>query len=172
MLRNFLLSLIPFKSHRDLNINYSRIYSRASPAKTNYRMDLKVKDLHVFKVNKHRFVELGLEWCGKNLGKLRHGYTIKSLPNFSRNAGSYHYDDKSIRLRVWESCALIDLVEIIIHEYIHYLQFKSRRIKQLSDKLREELGYLNNPYEIEARFVSDKLKQVCLNSLMDRLKAQ
>ena len=171
MLMDFLLNLIPFKSHRKLNINYSRIYSRASPAKTNYRKDLKVKDLKAFKVDKHRFIELGLGWCEKNLGKLRHGYTIKSLPNFSRNGGTYSYDDKSMRFRVWESCALIDLVEIIIHEYIHYLQIKSRRINQLYDKLHEELGYENNPYEIEARFVADKLKQVCLNSLLTRLKA-
>jgi hypothetical protein len=135
-------------------------------------MDLKVKDLQAFKVNKHRFIELGLEWCGKNLGKLRHGYILKFLPNFSRNAGSYCYVNKSIELRVWENDDLLDLVEVIIHEYIHYLQFKSARIHNLSDKLNEELGYQNNPYEIEARFVSDKLKQVCLNSLMDRLKAQ
>jgi len=127
--------------------------------------------LQAFKVNKHRFIAMAFEWCENNLGKLSRGYTVKFLPNFSRNAGSYYYDAKLIELRVWENNELIDLVEAILHEYTHYLQFKSKRIQNLSDKLKDELGYRNNPYEIEARFVADKLKNVCLNSLMTRLKA-
>jgi hypothetical protein len=171
MLKWILLNLFPSISHRELKIDYSRIYSIASPTKTNYRKDLRVKDLKSFNINKRAFVVLALDWCEKNLGKLNHGYTLKIHYTFSQTSGTYYYDSHLFVIRVWDNLELINLVEATVHEYIHYLQFKSSRIHRMSDKLREELGYLNNPYEIEARFVADKLKKICLNSLMDRINA-
>ena len=74
-------------------------------------------------------------------------------------------------IRVWDNQKLIDLVETIVHEYVHYLQFKSERFYLKSVKLRDKLGYENNPFEIEARIIADKLKDVCLNSLMAKIEA-
>jgi hypothetical protein len=55
MLKWILLNLIPFKSHCDLKINDTRIYSMASSAKTNYRNDLYVLDFLTFNLYQNCF---------------------------------------------------------------------------------------------------------------------
>lgn len=163
--------LLPFISHRELIINYSGIYSAASGVKPVDRKNTIsiVGDLKTGKVKKRRFVELGLEWCDENLGRRNGEYKLKIQYNFSQWMGLYYYDDKLILIRLWDSVKLIDLAEAVIHEYIHYLQFKSELISMKSDELHEKFGYLNNPYEIEARMIASKLKEVCLNSIMAQI---
>ena len=171
MLKRILNNLMLFTSHRDLMINYSRIYSIASRVKpVDHKNPItKVEDLKRVNVKIRRFVVLGLEWCEENFGRTNDGYTLKINYTYSRTVGSYYYYDKLFVIRVWNDQELIYLVEAIVHEYIHYLQFKSERIKLKSDKLRDKLGYENNPYEIEARIISNKLKNVCLNSLIAKI---
>ena len=163
-----------FTSHRDLMIDYSRIYSIASGVKpVDHKNPIaKVEDLKRVNVKIRRFVVLGLEWCEENFGRRNDGYSLKINYTFSCTVGSYFYYDKLFVIRVWNNQELIYLVEAIVHEYIHYLQFKSERIKLKSDKLRDELGYEHNPDEIEARIISNKLKNVCLNSLIAKIGSQ
>ena len=118
-----------------------------------------------------RFVVLGFEWCEENLGKRKVDCTLKINYTYSRTRGTYLYYNKMFVIRVWDNQKLIDLVETIVHEYVHYLQFKSERFYLKSVKLRDKLGYENNPFEIEARIIADKLKDVCLNSLMAKIEA-
>ena len=114
---------------------------------------------------------MGFEWCEENLGRRNNDYTLKINYTYSRTHGTYFYYDKLFVIRVWDSQKLIDLVETIVHEYIHYLQFKTYRLKLRSDHLEDKHGYENNPFEKEARIISSKLKNICLNSLIAKIEA-
>ena len=171
MLKSILLYLIPYRDHYDLIINYSRIYSKAARVKpVNHKNPIsKVEDLRTVNVKIRRFVVMGFEWCEENIGRRNDDYTLKINYTYSRTHGTYLYYDKLIIIRVWDSLKLIDLVEVIVHEYIHYLQFKTYRHKLKSDHLEEKHGYQNNPYEIEARMISSKLKNPCFSFLMAKI---
>lgn len=123
--------------------------------------DFKVKDL---KITKRKFVLLGLQWCFEHLGTTKHQYDLKIYyyPN-RKFRGKFQSFNKQIIIYIHSDLKLIDLSDIIVHEYVHYLQFSDKLVEQDYNKKLAEVGYWNNPYEQEARSIAEKNRKHCLN---------
>jgi hypothetical protein len=64
------------------------------------------------------------------------------------------FDNENLIIRIFPRRikSKLDLIRTIIHEYTHYVQlYDSPRMDRKYVKANEELGYQNNPFEIEAR---------------------
>lgn len=123
--------------------------------------DLKVSDL---KISKKKFVQLALQWCSANLGTIKHPYQLKIYyyPN-KKYSGRFLSTNKMIIIYVYPDLKLIDLVDTILHEFCHHLQFVKVSAQQEYDKKYEKFGYWKNPYEIEARKMGKRHKKECLD---------
>lgn len=120
----------------------------------------KVRDI---KISKRKFVLLSLQWCTDNLGTIRQSYQLKlHYYKHRKYGGWYVFDSKMIRIYVYDDLSLIDLVDAVIHEYTHHLQFEKKNSKQDFHKLLNEVGYWDNPYEVEARKIAYQNKKACL----------
>lgn len=80
------------------------------------------------------------------------------------------FHGKQIVLYVYDSLDVENLVEIILHEYSHYLQFQNKVQEKDYDKKHNELGYENNPYEIEARQIAKQKKKECLKWVLGEVR--
>lgn len=61
---------------------------------------------------------------------------------------------------------LIELTDTIIHEYIHYLQFEKKSTEQEYNKKLAEVGYWENPFEVQARKLALQHRKECLNWIL------
>lgn len=109
----------------------------------------------------HEFIDWGLVWCVKKFGCM----DKKPIPEvkWCTNAremqskgfiGFYDYEDNEIVIRITGHRNFYNLIETLIHEYIHYLQPTSggwyeRYYKQYNYK------YNNHPHEVEAYYLSE-----------------
>jgi diadenosine tetraphosphatase ApaH/serine/threonine PP2A family protein phosphatase len=92
----------------------------------------------------HQVVEDGYEFFAK-----RQLVTLFSAPNY---CGEFDNENLIIRIFPRRIKSKLDLIRTIIHEYTHYVQlYDSPRMDRKYVKANEELGYQNNPFEIEAR---------------------
>ena len=124
-----------------------------------FTADKTVKDL---KIPKKQFVIYVLEWCSLNLGKLKHDYNLEIKYHKDKVYGGIYIPySRTIRIFVHNELPIIDLTENIIHEYVHYLQNNKKGTDVEYNKHLHELGYWNNPFEIEARKLSAKYKDQC-----------
>lgn len=123
-------------------------------------IELKVKDL---KIPKRKFVLLALSWCQENLQETKYRYdlTIRYYPN-KAFYGRFISWGKQIVIYIYPDLELIILVDTIIHEYIHHLQFEKKTTSNDYDKKLSEVGYWNNPYEMEARKIATQNRDECL----------
>jgi predicted SprT family Zn-dependent metalloprotease len=129
---------------------------------------LKVRDL---KIGRKKFIELTLKWCSAHLGTTKHPYRLKII--YYRHqvfGGRYLFHGREIVIYVYDSLDVDTLVEIVIHEYSHYLQFQKKFHEQDYDKKHNELGYENNPYEIDARQIAKQKKKECLNWVLGEIR--
>lgn len=120
------------------------------------------------KIPKRKFVLLVLEWCSTNLGSLKYGYELDV--KYHKNkvyGGIYILHTRTIRIYMFDDLPLIDLTEIIIHEYIHYLQNCKKGVDVEYKKYQREVGYWNNPFEIEARRLSKIHKNQCYEDIVN-----
>lgn len=123
--------------------------------------DFKVRDL---KIPKKRFVLLVLRWCQGNLRTTTCRYDLKIYyyPN-KRYLGQYHSNSKQIIIYINPEMSIESLVDTVIHEYVHHLQFLKNSVEGDYSKKLVELGYWNNPYEMEARKIAQQNRDKCLN---------
>lgn len=126
--------------------------------------DFKVKDL---KTSKKRFVLIVLHWCQENLETTTHHYDLKIhyYPN-KKFGGKFQSYNKQIIVYMYPDLRLEDLVDIIIHEYIHHLQFSKTSTEQEYNKKLAEVGYWDNPFEIEARKLAQQHRRECLDWIL------
>ena len=122
--------------------------------------DLKVKDL---KIPKRKFVLLALQWCELNLGTINYNYQLKInyYPN-KKFLGIFQSYNKQIIIYIYPDLDLEGLVDTVIHEYVHHLQFTRKSTEQEYNKKLVEVGYWNNPYEQEARKIASRNRKECL----------
>lgn len=122
--------------------------------------DLKVKDL---KFPKKRFVMIALQWCQENLETTKHRYDLKIhyYPN-RKFGGKFQSYNKQIIIYLYPDLRLEDLVDITIHEYVHHIQFSKTSTEQEYNKKLVEVGYWENPFEVEARKLAQKHRRECL----------
>lgn len=133
-----------------------------------FTADKTVKNL---KIPKKQFVIYVLEWCSSNLGKLKHDYNLEIKYHKDKVYGGIYIPNKrTIRIFVFDELPLIHLTETIIHEYVHYLQNNKKGVDVEYNKHLREVGYRNNPYEIEARKLSEKYKDQCYKDVANSYK--
>lgn len=77
--------------------------------------------------------------------------------------GLYDWDDNIIWLRIQGHRTVYNLAKTIIHEYIHYLQPQT---KGQYDQWDENVGYWNNPYEIEAEGIAGLYNVECAKTVL------
>ena len=129
---------------------------------------LKVRDL---RIGRKKFIELTLKWCAAHIGTTKHPYRLKII--YYRHqvyGGRYLFQGRQIVIYVYDSLDVQDLVEIVIHEFFHYLQFQKKFHEQDYNKKHNELGYENNPYEIEARHIAKQNRKECLKWVSSEIK--
>lgn len=125
----------------------------------------KVRDL---KIPKKKFVLLVLDWCSTNLGSLKYGYELDIKYNRHKEFAGYYFNhSRTIQIFVFDELDLLDLTETIIHEYIHHLQYNKKKSDIEYNKYQNEVGYWNNPYEVEARRLSKTHKNKCYEDVVN-----
>ncbi len=113
-------------------------------------------------IPKKKFVELVLLWCQQNLGRPKHGYHLQIYYYFNKKwGGIYSFKNKQIIIYIPKGLTLTDLTNIVIHEYVHYLQLVKPSDDAMYNKHTTEVGYWDNPYEIEARELAQKHQKKC-----------
>ena len=70
---------------------------------------------------------------------------------------------------MFDDLNLLELTDTIIHEYIHHLQFQKKSTEKDYNKKFTEIGYWNNPYEVNARKLAKQNRNDCLRWVMDQL---
>ncbi len=119
------------------------------------------------KIPKRKFALLVLDWCVTNLGNQKKGYLLDVKYYRPKEfAGYYFSNTRTIQIFVFDELDLLDLTEIIIHEYVHHLQYANKKTDVEYSKYQSEVGYWNNPFEIEARAISKKLKNQCYEDVV------
>ena len=131
---------------------------------SSFTTSKKVRDI---KIPKIQFVSKVLEWCSSNIGSNKQGYQL-DLKYYRNNefAGYYFNQTKTIQIFVFDELDLLDLTEIIIHEYVHHLQYSNKKTDSEYKKYQSEVGYWNNPFEIEARDISKKMRNLCYDDIV------
>lgn len=128
---------------------------------------LKVRDL---KIGRKKFIELALKWCSAHLGTIKHPYQLKiHYYRHKKYGGRFLFNGKQIVIYTYDDLTLDYLIDTVIHEYIHHLQFEKKAHEHDYGKKHYELGYDNNPYEIEARQIAKQNKKECLNWVLGQM---
>lgn len=60
----------------------------------------------------------------------------------------------------------IDLVDTVIHEYVHFLQLHAEKYQKEYNKQFQTVGYWNIPFEIEARQKAKQHRNECFRWVM------
>lgn len=123
---------------------------------------IKFRSYHLTpKVTKRRLCENGVAWCIRKMGKPPKSISIKLnyARRHGRRLGMYRVNGEMILyINHPQHQDLKHLANTIIHEYTHALQFTSRKQQLSYDNHTARLGYYNNPFEVEARAVADRLE--------------
>lgn len=120
-----------------------------------------VKEL---KISNRKFAMMVLQWCAENLGTIKYNYQLKIY--YYRNKkflGFFHCYNKQIVIYITPDLNLLELTDTIIHEYVHHLQFERKSNEKDYYKKLAEIGYWDNPYEVEARKIAKTNRRNCLD---------
>lgn len=113
-----------------------------------------------------------VEWCMGNiiLGKQRRVRPTIRINNSTKGSvlGEYFYQSKTIEIYYRKHKTIRELIETIIHEYVHHLQIRHYRDDMKYDAMDRKVGYYNNPYEVEARMISKKYREQCIRDIRIR----
>jgi hypothetical protein len=103
-----------------------------------------------------------IKWCETNLGTKRYGVNycvhtrgVKYIPA----CGMYDYNSRTITVFRDYSPTVKSVVQVVLHEYTHYLQ----NLRWYNNTLKK-VGYDNHPQELEARGM-ENLYSVCWNDI-------
>ena len=109
---------------------------------------------------------LVLDWCKKYLGKSNY-FSIKTLNLRINNRidllGEFIWEKNTIYVNLKSHKNLLNLIETIIHEYVHFQQSKEKFIKICGDLDINEMS--NHPYEIIAENMAKTLSKICYKQL-------
>jgi hypothetical protein len=114
--------------------------------------------------------ELTLNWCIENLGnplKTKSPYVTIITDRRIKNVYGY-YSDQEITLNINAITSVKQLISTIIHEYTHFLQSPRTSYFKKYWKMNDKVGYIRNPYEIEARLT----EQAYTNEVYNYIKTK
>ncbi|MFN5706091.1 MAG: hypothetical protein ACK45U_09585 [bacterium] len=126
--------------------------------------NLTVEDLNIPKT---KFINMVNDWCDNNIRKSsrpKPSIEIKYHKN-KKYDGIYYPTTNTIVVYVNNTNKVLELTNTIIHEYTHYNQNKKGFNKKY-EQYNNDIGYWNNPYEIESRIESNKYKINCLKDIL------
>jgi hypothetical protein len=114
-------------------------------------------------VRKTTYCRLVLDWCHNNLSNpntskptLRVNYY-----NHKKWGGVYQSGTNECVIYVNSHDTILGVTNSIIHEYVHSRQ-RSRSFDKMYNKYNREIGYEQNPFEVEARDIAKKYEKECL----------
>ena len=105
-----------------------------------------------------------MNWCKRNVGLNYRRHTLPALEWHSvssdKDMGDYDFEDNIISVYKNNHTSVIEIIHTIIHEWAHY--------KQSTKKYYEYdtiYNYQDNPLEIQANELADKMKWQCRKDL-------
>jgi hypothetical protein len=123
-------------------------------------------------VSKIEFIRQIVGWCVENLGMPP---KINRWPNITlryyqhkKFGGLYHQPTKEITVYWANNPRLMDIVDIVIHEYQHFLDIRNGKHDEEYESEMQRVGYHNNPFEIRARKASSQWGKACFDELRRR----
>ena len=129
--------------------------------------NLKVGDL---KIGRKNFIQIALQWCSTNLGTIKHPYQLKiHYYRHKKYGGRFLFNGKHIVIYTYDDLTLDYLIDTVIHEYIHHLQFEKKAHENDYNKKHNEVGYWCNPYEILARHLAKQNRKECLEWVLGQI---
>lgn len=118
------------------------------------------------KITNRKELLLILDWCKKKLGRSKY-YSIKKI-KFRINTkinymGFFSIDNNVIYVNPNVHDNFVDLIETIIHEYVHFKQ-NPREYERLWRK-NLFMKYFEHPHEEEAERIAQSLGKICYSEL-------
>jgi Zn-dependent peptidase ImmA (M78 family) len=105
-----------------------------------------------------------MNWCRHNIGvngRRKYYPALEwSVKGYDNDCGEYDFDDNVIGLNKNMHRSVIDIIHTIIHEWCHYKQ-STKKYYEYS----ETYNYQDNPLEIQANELADKMKWKCRKDL-------
>ena len=105
-----------------------------------------------------------MNWCKRNVGL---NYRRRTLPvlewhsvSSDKDMGDYDFEDNIISVYKSNHTSVIEIIHTIIHEWAHYKQ-STKKYYEYSEKY----NYQDNPLEIQANELADKMKWKCRKDL-------
>jgi len=114
-------------------------------------------------VSKTIFCNLAIEWCHSNISHpkcIKPNLRLSYYPHKTRG-GVYYSSSHECVIYVNSHDNIKQVTNTVIHEYVHARQ-KDKKFDKLYSQYHKELGYEQNPFELEAREVSKKHENECL----------
>jgi len=122
------------------------------------------------KINKQTCLRI-LDWCFWNIGlavlkpQLRVNNKLRSDKDDTIMYAEYRWPTKTIHVNIKAHEEVDELVDTIIHEYVHHSQDGARYLELL--ELYQNGGTKHqHPMEIEAKSIAKKFKNECLNYIL------
>lgn len=131
--------------------------------KTNFKK-------HQLNVAKSMFIRIVINWCKENIEHSKHHKYYPTIEikyyKTKKLMGDYSPANRLIRIFINNHETIEDLVNTLIHEYIHYLQMPRLQEQLEYAKFNQTKGYQNNPYEIDAEEKACIYTPKCINYLI------
>lgn len=105
-----------------------------------------------------------MNWCKNNIG-INHRRKYLPVLEWSscgsdNDCGDYDFEDNIIGVNKNNHRSVIDIIHTIIHEWCHYKQSTKKYYEYT-----EIFDYQDNPFEIQANELADKMKWQCKKDL-------
>ena len=117
--------------------------------------------MNIKEFKRHHAIRV-MNWCKGNVGlNYRRSYLpILEWHKRGEDCGDYDFEDNIISIYKNQHRSVLEIVETIIHEWVHYRQ---SRVKYY--EYDEKFGYAGNPLEKEAEKIASNLKYKCRKDL-------
>ena len=103
-----------------------------------------------------------MNWCKSNVGLnyRRHTLPLLEWHSVGDDCGDYDFEDNIISVYKSQHTSVVEIISTIIHEWAHYKQSTKKYYEY-----DEKFDYHENPFEIQANELADKLKWQCKKDL-------
>lgn len=121
-------------------------------------------------VSKSKFVNEVVKWCINNMQypsghKFYPQVKICYYKTKRNRFGDYNSNIRLIRIFINNHCTVEEIINTIIHEYTHYLDMPAHQNQKEYNRYLKQIGYFDNPYEINARVTADRYTPLCFEDM-------
>ena len=118
------------------------------------------------------YIRAVINWCRKNIPhptKSLHPLSLEvKYHNHKKHHGVFYSGSRTICVYVNNHGNICELTDTVIHEYHHYMYMRNNSHQNEYNRLTNQKGYRNNPYEIAARECANKYYKACMKDLYDQ----